>query len=262
MDSATPGFFNPTHVARVKAITDQASVALANAQLFAEARQKAERLRMLSRRLVEAQEIERARIARELHDEIGQTLTALMVNLHYIERHFQEPTLIRERTTDAKHLTNNALAGLHQLVTDLRPLSLEHQGLVSALRQYIESFCRQFEVPVEFDEIGLGEARLPDEMEIALYRIAQEALTNVARHARAQSAQVLLTQRAGSLSVLIWDNGIGFEPGAASLKNRMGLVGMRERAEMLGGRFTVESQIGTGTTVRVEVPNVRANSDR
>jgi PAS domain S-box-containing protein len=262
MDSATPGYFNATHVARLKAITDQASVALSNAQLFAETRQKAERLRLLSRRLVEAQEIERARIARELHDEIGQTLTALMVNLHYIERHFQEPAMIQERTADAKHLTNNALVGLHQLVTDLRPISLEHQGLVSALRQYTESFSRQHQVPVEFDEIGLGETRLPDELEIAVYRIVQEALTNVARHAHAQTAQVLLTQRAGMVSVLIWDNGIGFDPDNPGWKNRMGLVGMRERAEMLGGRFTLESQSGTGTTVRVEVPYVRANIDR
>ena len=170
--------------------------------------------------------------------------------------------MIQERTADAKHLTNNALAGLHQLVTDLRPISLEHQGLVSALRQYTESFSRQHQVPVEFDEIGLGETRLPDELEIAVYRIVQEALTNVARHAHAQTAQVLLTQRAGMVSVLIWDNGIGFDPDNPGWKNRMGLVGMRERAEMLGGRFTLESQSGTGTTVRVEVPYARANIDR
>lgn len=262
VDSATPDFFDTTHVERLKAITDQASVALSNAQLFTETRQKAERLRVLSQRLVEAQEIERARIARELHDEIGQILTGLMVDLHYIARHVQEPALILTRTADAKQLTNKALESLHQLVVDLRPTSLEHQGLAPALRQFTEHFSRQYEMPVEFDEIGLGDLRLSGEVEIALYRIVQEALTNVARHAHARAAEVLLTQRQGWLSVLIWDDGIGFDANASVSKNRRGLAGMRERAEMLGGRFTVESKVGLGTTVRVEVPNVRSNSDR
>ncbi|CAG0988994.1 partial Oxygen sensor histidine kinase NreB, partial [Anaerolineae bacterium] len=259
VDSATPDLLNTTHVERLKAITDQASVALSNVHLFTETRQKAERLRVLSQCLVEAQEIERARIARELHDEIGQILTGLMVDLHYIERHAQEPTLILARATDAKQLTNKALESLHQLVVDLRPTSLEHQGLATALRQYIDHFSQQYEMPVEFDEIGLGDVRLSDEVEIALYRIVQEALTNVARHARARAAEVLLTQREGWLRVLIWDDGIGFDAGATVLKNRMGLAGMRERAEMLGGRFHVESKVGFGTTVRVEVPHVHSN---
>ncbi|MBI5303610.1 MAG: PAS domain S-box protein [Chloroflexi bacterium] len=262
VDSATPHFFNPTHVERLKAITGQASVALSNAHLFAETRQKADRLRVLSQRLVEAQEIERARIARELHDEIGQILTALMVDLHYVERHAQEPDSIRARAADAKRLTNNALEGLHQLVVDLHPTSLEYRGLVPALRQYIDGFVQQFQVPVEFDDMGLGDVRLPDEVETALYRIVQEALTNVARHAHAQSAQVLFTQREGWLSLLIWDDGVGFDPNGPALSNRLGLVGMRERAEMLGGRFSVESDTGIGTTLRVEVPYVRANSNR
>jgi PAS domain S-box-containing protein len=262
VDSATPNFFTAVHVERLKAITNQASVALSNAQLFAETRQKADRLRALSQCLVEAQEVERGRIARELHDESGQILTALMVDLHYMERHAGETELIRNRVADAKRLTNNALEGLHQLVVDLHPPSLERADLVTALRQYIDGFNRQYHVPVEFDDASLERLPLPNAVEIALYRIVQEALTNVARHAYATRAEVLLSHREDRLRVMIWDDGCGFDPTRPLLNDRMGLVGMRERAEMLGGQFSVESNPTQGTMIRVEIPYVRSNSDR
>ncbi len=262
VDSAQPYFFDRTHVERLKALTDQASVALTNAQLFTETRHAADRLRGLSQRLVQAQEIERGRIARELHDETGQTLTALMVDLHYIERHADDPAALVAHATNAKKLVNRALEGLHQLVADLRPTSLEHLGLAEALRQHIETVSRQHGLPVEFEDGGLGGKRLNSQAEIALYRIAQEALTNVVRHAQATRAEVLLALRAQRLSVAVWDDGVGIDPNVIALGDRMGLVGMRERAEMLGGTLVIESQRGAGTRVRVEVPYGNSNFDR
>ncbi|MBI5034105.1 MAG: PAS domain S-box protein [Chloroflexi bacterium] len=262
VDSATPDYFNETHVARLKALTAQASVALTNAQLYAETNHKAERLRALSQRLVEAQEIERARIARDLHDGIGQILTALMVDLHYFERQSQKPDLLLARVSDSKKTVNNGLADLRKMLSDLRPTMLGYLGLVNALQQYVDNFRRQFEISAELETVGLNDVHFSDDMEIALYRIVQEALTNVARHAQAKHAEVLLTHVDDSLKVMIWDDGIGFDSSAPILGQHMGLLGMRERVEMFGGTFTVESGPGDGTTILVEVPYVDSNFAR
>ena len=260
VDSATPNYFNETHVARLKALTAQASVAMANALLYAETQHKASRLRALSQRLVEAQEIERARIARELHDELGQILTALMVDLHYLERHIQQPDLL-VRVADAKKTVNNGLEDLRQMVIDLRPTMLGKLGLVHALQQYVELFQKQFEIPAELETVGLESACFSDETEVALYRIVQEALTNIARHAHAHRAEVLFSLMGDSLRVTIWDDGVGFDPNSPIPGNHTGLVGIRERAEMLGGSLVLTSRPNEGTTVLIEIPYVNPNSD-
>jgi signal transduction histidine kinase len=203
---------------------------------------------------VEVQETERKYIARELHDEAGQALTSLMVGLRLLERDAHRPEAIIAGTAELKDMVDSVLENLHRLAADLRPASLDHLGLVPALRQYAEAISDRHNLVVQFEAIGF-EYRLPSDIEIALYRIIQEALTNVVRHAQATRVDVLLEQRRDKLIAFVEDNGIGFDFSAAQ-NGRLGLFGMRERTEMLGGTLLVESTAGVGTTLRVEVPYV------
>ncbi len=137
----------------------------------------------------------------------------------------------------------------------LRPASLDHLGLVTALDQYISDFGRQHNIDVQFESVVSSGKRHPLEVETALFRIVQESLTNVLLHARATRVDVLLSERKKSLNVMVEDNGVGFVPENVSEQSHLGLFGMRERVEMLGGKFTIESGIGKGTMIQVEVPS-------
>lgn len=154
-------------------------------------------------------------------------------------------------------MAETVLENLHRLAVALRPASLDHLGLVPALRQHIETIGEQHELAVQFDAAGFEDKRLPAEAETALYRIVQEALTNVVRHSHATRVDILMKARKDSLVVIIEDNGVGFEVEEMMLNERLGLYGMRERAVMLGGTLVIESSPGAGTTVYVEVPYVR-----
>jgi signal transduction histidine kinase len=211
-------------------------------------------LQMLSHRLVEVQEGERFAIARELHDEAGQALTSIMVGLHLLEQDLDHPEAARARIIELKKTAEGVMEGLHRLAVDLRPASLDKLGLVPALRQFVEQFAHQNRMDVLTDLSQLEGMRLLPEVETALYRIVQEALINIARHSQATSAGVLLTRRNGAVTAIIEDNGVGFDPDKASHTGRLGLLGMRERAEMLGGNLTLESTPGAGTTIYAEVP--------
>ncbi len=158
-------------------------------------------------------------------------------------------------------MANGVLDSLHALAMDLRPASLEHVGLVEAIRQYTETISEKQGIPVDFEAVGLAE-RLPSNMENALYRVVQEAIANVVNHARASRVDVLLEQRREKVILMIEDDGVGFEyVQAQSGKNgRLGLVGIHERAEMLGGSLVIESEPGAGTTILVEVPLWRPES--
>lgn len=216
----------------------------------------------LLERVLAAQEKERHRIARELHDEAGQALTSLMVGLHLLEKEADSPQTVVARVSELKRTTDGVLENLHRLAMDLRPASLDHVGLVGALHQYVEEYSRQHGLAVQFEAIGLDETRLPPEMETALYRIVQEALTNVVRHARATRADVLLERHGDRVVAIVEDNGIGFDAEMAVQNGRLGLFGMHERAEMLGGTLTIESVPESGTTVFVEIPYVHTHPDR
>jgi signal transduction histidine kinase len=143
---------------------------------------------------------------------------------------------------------------LHRLAIDLRPASLDYVGLVAALQQYAEAITAQTGLTVELEAVNLQ--RLPLEMETALYRIAQEALTNVVRHAQATRVDVLLMQERDMITLMVEDNGVGFDPENHDASGRLGLLGIRERVEMLGGTLLLESAPGAGVTLRVQVPLV------
>jgi len=262
VSKSRPHFFTQEHLRLTESLAAQAAVAVQNAELFEQVRTGRERLQALSHRLVEVQETERRHISRELHDEVGQALTTLMVGLRLLERDVGPSDKGVARIAELKHMTDEVLENLHRLAMDLRPASLDHLGLVAALRQYIGAFTRQHSLAVQFASIGLEGERLSPPVETALYRIVQEALTNVVRHAQATGVDVLLERRGEHMITIVEDNGVGFDVSAAAQSERLGLFGMKERVEMLGGTLVVESSLGAGTTVVAEVPYVHSHSDR
>ena len=199
------------------------------------------------RRVVEAQELERKRLARELHDETGQALTSILLGLRSLD---EGPA-----TAQVRELVVSTLQDVRRLAVELRPKALDDFGLVPALERLLETFAEQSGMAAEL-EARIGSERLPPEVETALYRIVQEALTNVVKHAGARHVSVTLTLKAGSVVAVVEDDGEGFAPGdvAVTSDGGLGIVGMRERVALLGGRLEIESAPGAGTTLVVEVP--------
>jgi PAS domain S-box-containing protein len=217
-----------------------------------ELEQAKELLRHLPHRLVEVQETERRRIARELHDEVAQSLTALKLLIGMISR-----KSIPEATPyldEAVALTNDLMTQVSDLALTVRPPMLDDLGLLPTLLWHFNRYTAQTGVHVIFKHRGL-EGRFAPEVETAAYRIVQEALTNVARHAKVKKVKVQSHASEKKLTLRIQDNGVGFEPGAASsAMSSYGLVNMRERAISMGGRLAVDSAPGHGTCLTAELP--------
>jgi PAS domain S-box-containing protein len=257
-----PGYFNQEHVQLAEAMSSQASVAVENAILYEQMQASTERMQSLSRRLVEVQENERRRIARELHDEAGHALVSLRFGLRLLEREIDAGGSVGGRVGELVQRTDAVIDGLHRLAADLRPVSLDHLGLEAALRHHSGSAASELGLVVRFKARGFTNERLPAAVETALYRVAQEAMANVARHARATRADVLVEHRGDRVLLMVEDDGVGFEPELVQGDDQIGLIGMRERAEALGGTLTIESAPGEGTTVVVEVPSADPHPDR
>jgi signal transduction histidine kinase len=202
------------------------------------------------RRVVEAQERERRRLAIELHDETGQSLAAVLMGLRRLEES-GDPEGMRATVEELRATVVNAVQELRALAVELRPKALDDFGLGPALERLIDTYSRRTGLAVE-SHLGGLESRLPEPVESAFYRIAQEALTNIAKHAGASSVSIVTRRDADKLTMVVEDNGAGFE--AAAPAGGLGLVSMRERAELLGGSLTVESSPEHGTTLVVEVP--------
>jgi signal transduction histidine kinase len=203
------------------------------------------------RRVVAGQELERQRLARELHDETGQALTSILLGLKGIEEATQTED-VRQAVLALRELVVSTLQDVRRLAVELRPKALDDFGLVAALERLAETFTEQANVRVQV-QAALGDTRLPSELETALYRIVQEALTNVIKHANASVVSVVLTRQDGRVAVVIEDDGRGFDPNAEPGEG-LGLLGMRERIALVDGRLSVESSPGGGTTIAVEVP--------
>jgi len=201
-------------------------------------------------RVVSAQELERQRLARELHDETGQALTSILLGLRNVEEARSDAEL-RTAVSEVRDLVRSTLQDVRQLAVELRPKALDDFGLVAALERLTLTFEEQTGIDVEF-QAAVNE-RLPSEIETALYRIVQESLTNIVKHARAGRVSIVLTRKGDTASVVVEDDGVGFEPGRAR-DGGLGLAGMRERVGLLGGRLRVESRPGAGTTFVAEVP--------
>jgi signal transduction histidine kinase len=202
------------------------------------------------RRVVSAQELERRRLARELHDETGQALTSILLGLKGLEDVANESELA-ESTGRLRELVVTTLQDVRRLAVELRPKALDDFGLVPALERLVETFREQTGIEVDL-EPRLGGERLSSDVETTLYRITQEALTNVVKHAHAKRVSIVLTRRDGSISAVIEDDGQGIEEDGS--RNRLGLLGMHERVALVDGRLSIESSPGSGTTLSVEVP--------
>jgi two-component system sensor histidine kinase UhpB len=214
--------------------------------------------RQRATQIINAQEEERKRVARELHDETSQVLTSLLISLAVLEESITSPEA-RDRITETRRLAHQTLRAIRNLSLDLRPSALDDLGLLPALRWYIKEYQQKFSLTVNFQANGLKE-RLPAEIETVVYRIVQEALTNVARHALAQTVELQIKGDASTIEVTIRDDGKGFEieryqqtlePGQ---EHGWGLVGMHERANLLGGTLQITSKPGKGTTISASVP--------
>jgi signal transduction histidine kinase len=204
-----------------------------------------ERYRALSRRLLEQQEHERASLARELHDQLGQSLVALLLNLHAIKDELSPAS--SARVPESMRAIEIMIQQVQTLAFELRPSALDELGLVGALRLLVARHGERTGVRASFTATP-EDVRAPAEVETACFRIVQEALSNVARHARARHVEVTLTAQGVALEVAVRDDGVGFD--VERRRTGLGLVGMSERAELAGGRLDIESAPGAGTTLR------------
>ncbi|HEX4609806.1 MAG TPA: chemotaxis protein CheB [Urbifossiella sp.] len=211
------------------------------------------RRRELALRLGTVQEDERRRVARDLHDTIGQLMTGLSLAFKSIESGGDLPPPVAAKVAEARRVMSDLGREVHRLAVRLRPTSLDDIGLGPALGQLVSEWSSRAGVPADFHAAGVGPGRLPAAVETAVYRVVQEALTNVAKHAGATTVGVVLTRPDGAVSVVVEDNGAGFDP-AATPNGRLGLLGMRERVELVGGEIDIESASGAGTTVAVRIP--------
>lgn len=253
-------------MALILAIAQQIGLSVENAVLQREVLQHARMLGELLRQIVTAQEAERQRIARELHDATGQSLTAVALGLSGIEAVLSQRNddtglrSLADQVHEIKSFSTNALGELRTIISDLRPPQLDDLGLVAALRWYLQAYERRRQIASRFEATG-DEAALPVEYKTVLFRIAQEALTNVAKHAAATAVTVTLQITPTQVDLVVRDNGRGFDPAqvagqGAQQPGGWGLVGMRERALLLGGECTVTAQPGQGTTVHIRAPLV------
>ena len=239
------------------AIGSQIGVAIENARLWEELLRKQELQHQLLNSIIGAQEDERKRIARELHDDTSQVLTSIVLGLEGLEGEQCLTDAARERAAGLRAVTSRALEEVHYLSLELRPSALDDAGLVPGIARYLREYAARTGQEIDFRSIGTDGLRLLPAAETAVFRIVQEALTNVARHAHARGVSVLLERRGANLVTVVEDDGCGFETdlvASGPLHERLGIAGMSERAALVGGHLTLESQPGEGTTIFVTVP--------
>jgi len=253
------GCFSQDRLQLLTAIGQQVGVAIENARLYEELQRKEALRGQLIEQLWTVQEEERRRIARELHDHTGQALTSLLVGLKMLAE-ADDLEAVRAHVSTLRATAAQTLEDVHDLAVQLRPSVLDDMGLVAATQHTATAFAGHFGMQVHFQAVGFEGRRLPPAVGTTVYRIVQEALTNVARHARAQNVDVLLECRRDTVLALVEDDGHGFDVEAVlgeRESGRLGFFGMQERAALVGGRLTVESSAG-GTTVLVEIPFVES----
>jgi two-component system, NarL family, sensor kinase len=229
-----------------------------NARLLQRLAEGERRFRLISRGVLRVQEAERGRISRELHDGVGQSMTALKMQLELLEQSaLEESSPLAPRLAELRDLADRSLQEIRQLSHLLRPQMLDELGLVPTLRWLARTFHKRTGVQVELVHEGMDDHTDPD-VETLVFRVVQEALTNVAKHAKATSAEVLLRRSEDRVFLRVQDRGAGFEAGdvlgSTDEDRGFGLRGMRDRVMLFGGRFSLQSTPGLGTAVEVEVP--------
>jgi len=230
------------------------------AQLLEESYRMQAQLRHLSHQILIAHEEERKKISRELHDEIGQILAGVNIRLATLRN---ETTIhnksIKRKIASTQQLVERSMRTIHQFARELRPAVLDDMGLIPALQSYVKDLTRRTRIPIRLTVLNPARIKghLGGVQRTAFFRVAQEALSNVVKHAKASLVHVSLHRRDGIVRMEIKDNGKSFSVDRmmrARRRKRLGLLGMRERMEMIGGNFSLESKPGKGTTVRAQAP--------
>ncbi|MFN8453415.1 MAG: histidine kinase [Anaerolineae bacterium] len=249
-----PNIFTEEHVAIAREVADLLAVAIQHAHLYEQVSAGRSRLEALSHQLLEAQETERRRLAYELHDEIGQMLTAVKLNLQVLQRQPQQPA---QPVADSINLVEQAIQQVRHLSLNLHPSLLDDLGLVATLRWFLDGQRQRTNLKINL-RVEPAEMQLPPHLNTVCFRVAQEALTNVIRHAQAQQVWVELAAQGSELSLIIHDDGIGFAV-EESLKRAsqgasLGLIGMQERVSLAAGRLEINSEPGRGCEIRAYFP--------
>jgi len=257
--SLDPAGFNQDQIAFFTTIGQEVGVVIQNARLFEQVRSGRERLRLLSQQILDIQEDERRHIARDLHDQIGQALTALKVNLQSIQRSSNGSVLNNASFEESLAIIDRTIQQVRNLSLELRPSLLDDLGVVAAIRWYVDRQAQR--AGFKWDLIvDPPEMRLKPDLETTCFRLVQEAITNVVRHAQASLVQIELRQHEKELELIIRDDGVGFDVRAAQARSAndpsLGLVGMEERVQIIGGRIEITSSSGdgVGTEIRAHLP--------
>lgn len=224
-------------------------------QLVRALNEKKELQSILLNKTISIQEDERRKISRELHDETSQALTSIIVGLRVLAEKTNSDA--KEAILQMRDLAVQTLEAVHNLAVELRPVLLDDLGLVAAVQRYVENYMRQYGIRIDLNIANVSRERFLPETEITLYRIVQEALTNIARHAKATEVNITLCKQRAKLFLRIIDNGVGFNAEKVAATKRsigLGIHGMRERVTLLNGKFAVQSEMGQGTSISVEIP--------
>lgn len=241
--------FNDADLTLLQILCNQIGIAIHNAQLFDEVKNGHARLQAMSEKLVNIQEAERRHLAIELHDEIGQSLTHIKLNLdRYCHDHPETSDL-----ESAREIIKDLMNRVRSLSLELRPSILDDLGLLPALLWHIERFTTQTSIKVDFRPSGV-DRRFSPQVESTVYRILQESMTNIARHSSATEVTIILWSDNKRLGLQVEDNGIGFDRAANQQKITGGLSGMQERAQICGGQLVIDSQVGKGTYISLDLP--------
>lgn len=250
--------FGPEAISLLGTLCDEAAIAIEKTQLSKASSRQQQDLEFLSKRLLKVQEDERRRIARELHDETGQSLTAIKIALGLLVNELPPSAKsLREQVASLRDQIDQTIDGVRRLSYDLRPSILDDLGFLATLRWYADRFMKRTGIKVELDLLSF-EGRLDSEIETAMYRVTQEILTNVARHADAQRTVITLKQESDTLHFIVVDDGKGFDPETVHVgpgcPGGLGLLGIRERVSLLKGTFAIRSAPGQGTMVSITLP--------
>ncbi len=255
----TEALFSGETVRLLNLLATIAAPAVENAHLYQEADARARLRRQLLAREIKIQEEERRRIARELHDEVGQSLTGLIMSLDAVEQAFSADAGgrgdLRRYVTEARDIASGTLQEIRRVIFDLRPTLLDDLGLAAAVDWYAKTSLTKAGIQPVVRASGL-DGRLPQRVEIALYRLVQEAVANVIKHSYARQCTVSLTGSDGAVDTVVEDDGRGFDPDKISRagEEHLGIVGMHERVRSLGGQFAIDSRPGGGTRVHIRLP--------
>jgi signal transduction histidine kinase len=251
--------YSDDEISFIKSLASPIALAIQNARLFEQLTESQDQLRGLSRQLVQIQENQFSHLAEELHDRVGQDMTAININLNILQtllpRNVPEDVIVR--LADTEKLVIESVKRMRSTMTELRPPMLDQYGLTAALYWYSEQYQRRTEIQVKVDDRYMKNARLATEVEIALFRIAQEALNNVAKHANATRVDIELFEEDGNVMMAIRDNGIGFDVTSQNMRNlqHWGVPLMQERARAINGKFLLRSIPGQGTQIVVQLRN-------